>query len=408
MFFFYQFILSLIILFSPLIVLLRILKNKEDKISFKEKFNFINKKRRGVGRLIWFHGSSVGEIMSIIPLIRYYEKKKSINKILITSNTLSSSKIIKKLKFKKTIHQFFPIDHFSIVKKFLNFWKPNIAIFIDSEIWPAMFKELNKRNIPLLLLNARITKKSYRRWKILKNFSQSVFKNITKAYPQNNETKYFLKKLNFTNIKILGNLKFIENKLHNRSINNLNLKFKNYKIWVAASTHDGEELFCARAHLKLKKKISKLITIIIPRHIDRVSEILSQFKKLNLKVLLHSSRRKNLKDIDIYLVNTFGESKNFYNIASSVFLGKSITVKGGQNPLEAIHHDAQILHGPFVDNFKEVYKFLKSLKASKEIKNVNQLTSKISLKKNKRIGNKIKKIGDIISKNTLNEINNFL
>ena len=346
--------------------------------------------------------------MSIIPLIRYYEKKKSINKILITSNTLSSSKIIKKLKFKKTIHQFFPIDHFSIVKKFLNFWKPNIAIFIDSEIWPAMFKELNKRNIPLLLLNARITKKSYRRWKILKNFSQSVFKNITKAYPQNNETKYFLKKLNFTNIKILGNLKFIENKLHNRSINNLNLKFKNYKIWVAASTHDGEELFCARAHLKLKKKISKLITIIIPRHIDRVSEILSQFKKLNLKVLLHSSRRKNLKDIDIYLVNTFGESKNFYNIASSVFLGKSITVKGGQNPLEAIHHDAQILHGPFVDNFKEVYKFLKSLKASKEIKNVNQLTSKISLKKNKRIGNKIKKIGDIISKNTLNEINNFL
>lgn len=408
MFFFYQFTFSLIILFSPLIIFLRILKKKENKISFKEKFSFISKKKRGVGKLIWFHGSSVGEIMSVIPLIHYYENKKSIKKILITSNTLSSSKIIKKLKLNKTVHQFFPIDYFFIVKKFLNFWRPNIAIFIDSEIWPTMFKEINKRNIPLLLLNARITKKSYKRWKILNNFSQSVFKNITKAYPQNNETKYFLKKLNFKNIKILGNLKFIENKLNNESTKNLNLKFKNYKTWVAASTHAGEEFFCAKAHLKLKKKINKLITIIIPRHIDRIDEILSQFQKLNLKVLLHSSSKKSLNNIDIYLVDTFGESKSFYRIASSVFLGKSITVRGGQNPLEAIHHDAQILHGPFVDNFKEVYKFLKSLKASTEIKNVNQLTSKISLKKNKRIGNKIKKIGGIISNKTLNEINNFL
>ena len=256
MFFFYQFTFSIIILFSPLIIFLRILKKKENKISFKEKFSFINEKRRGGGKLIWFHGSSVGEIMSVIPLIRHYENKKSIKKILITSNTLSSSKIIKKFKFKKTVHQFFPIDYFFIVKKFLNFWRPDIAIFIDSEIWPTMFKEINKRNIPLLLLNARITKKSYKRWKILKNFSQSIFKNITKAYPQNNETKYFLKKLNFNKIKILGNLKFIENKLNTESTKNLNLKFKNYKTWVAASTHAGEEFFCAKAHLKLKKKLT--------------------------------------------------------------------------------------------------------------------------------------------------------
>ena len=115
-----------------------------------------------------------------------------------------------------------------------------------------------------------------------------------------------------------------------------------------------------------------------------------------------------MNDIDIYLVDTFGESKNFYKISSSVFLGKSITVRGGQNPLEPIHQGAQILHGPHVDNFRDVYKFLESLNASIEIKNINQLASKISFKKNNKIRNKIKKIGSIISKQTLNEINKFL
>ena len=407
MFFFYQILFSLIILISPLIIFFRILKKKESIKSIKEKFCLINL-NRGKGKLIWFHGSSVGELMSIIPLIHYYENKKSIDRILVTSNTLSSSKIIKKLKLKKTIHQFFPVDHYFIVKKFLNFWKPSIAIFIDSEIWPSMFDEINNRKISLLLLNARITKKSYNRWMQFENFSQSVFSKITKAYPQNMETKYLLKKLNVKNIKFLGNLKFVENKIYNRNLSNLNFRFKNYKPWVAASTHSGEEIICAKAHIKLKKKISKLITIIIPRHIDRVDEILSEFEKLNLKVLLHSSNKNNLNDIDIYLVDTFGESKNFYKIASSVFLGKSITVRGGQNPLEPIHHGAEILHGPYVDNFKDVYKFLKSLKASKEVKNINQLTSKISFKKNKIIENKIKKIGTIISKKTLNEINKFI
>ncbi len=407
MFFFYQIIFSLIILFSPLIIFYRLLKKKESKKSIAEKFCLINQER-GKGKLIWFHGSSVGELMSVMPLIHHYEKNKTIDRILVTSNTLSSSKIIKKLKLKKTIHQFFPIDQYFIVKKFLNNWKPSIAIFIDSEIWPSMFNEINKRNISLLLLNARITKKSFKRWMQFENFSKEVYSNITKAYPQNVETKYYLKELIVKKIKFIGNLKFIENKLYNQNLDNLNSRFKNYKTWVAASTHSGEEYFCAKTHIKLKKKIKKLITIIIPRHINRVNEIISELKKLNLNILLHSANKNNLNNIDIYLVDSFGESKNFYKIASSVFLGKSITVRGGQNPLEPIHQGAQILHGPHVDNFRDVYKFLKSLNASKEIKNINQLTSQISFKKNKKIGNKIKKIGAIISKQTLNEINKFL
>ena len=146
MFFLYQIILTLIVLISPIIIIIRIIKNKEDKNRFLEKFSFFSKKR-GVGKLIWFHGASVGEILSIIPIIEKYEKEKSINKILITSSTLSSSKVLKKFKFKKTIHQFYPIDHIFFTNKFLNYWKPNLAIFIESEIWPCMFKKLKENKI---------------------------------------------------------------------------------------------------------------------------------------------------------------------------------------------------------------------------------------------------------------------
>ena len=130
MFFFYQIIISILLIFSPIIIFFRILKNKEDQKRFKEKFSQIDKKRKK-GKLIWFHGASVGEIMSIIPLIKYYEKQTAINQILITSSTLSSSKIIKKFNFNKTVHQFYPIDHFYFTNKFLNHWKPNIVFFIE-------------------------------------------------------------------------------------------------------------------------------------------------------------------------------------------------------------------------------------------------------------------------------------
>ena len=130
------------------------------------------------------------------------------------------------------------------------------------------------------------------------------------------------------------------------------------KVWVASSTHQNEELFCAKTHLELKKKYKNLLTIIIPRHVDRVKEISRELKNLNLNVTLHSSKLKNLDNVDIYLVDSFGETKKFHKIASSVFLGGSIIKRGGQNPLEAARFGAKILHGPNVDNFKDVYKLL--------------------------------------------------
>ena len=254
-FFIYQFLLSIILCFSPIIIIVRIFKNKEDKFRFKEKFCFFSKKR-GNGKLIWFHGSSVGEILSVIPVIKKYDNDKSISKILITSSTLSSSKILEKIKFKKTIHQFYPIDHFFFSKKFLSHWKPDVAIFLESEIWPSMFKFIKKRNIPLILLNARITKKSFGRWNKIRKFSYSIFSLIDKAYSQNLETNYYLKKLKVKNIKSTGNLKFIEHDSFetNQADKKLFSQFRKYKTFVAASTHNTEELFAAKTHILLKKK----------------------------------------------------------------------------------------------------------------------------------------------------------
>ena len=409
MFFFYQIVLILLFLISPFVIIFRIIKNKEDKKRFIEKFSIPTKKRIK-GKLLWFHGASVGEILSIIPLIKNYEKKKSIDQILITTSTLSSSKVLKKYNFKKIVHQFYPIDQSYLVNKFLKYWKPNFAIFIESEIWPCMFLNIYRKKIPLILLNARLTLKTFNKWIKFKNFSKNIFNKISIAFPQNLETKFFLKNLNVRKIKHIGNLKFIENNIINtdKINNNLKVQLNKKNIWVASSTHLSEEIFCAKAHLLLKNRVKNLMTIIIPRHIHRVEDIVDEIKDLGLKVCLHSEKKNSLKNADIYIVDTFGETRKFHEIASTVFLGGSIIKRGGQNPLEAARYGAKILHGPNTDNFKDIYKYLRSLNNSKKIKTPNELANQIVFKKNKRIGKKIKNVGDKILKKTINVLNNLI
>ena len=408
-FFIYQILLSIILCFSPIIVIVRIFKNKEDKFRFKEKFCLFSKKR-GSGKLIWFHGSSVGEILSVVPVIKKYENDKSISKILITSSTLSSSKVLEKIKFKKTIHQFYPIDHVFFSKKFLSHWKPDVAIFLESEVWPSMFKSIKNENILLILLNARITKKSFDRWNKIKKFSNSIFNLVDKAYSQNLETNYYLKKLKVKNVKSTGNLKFIEHDILeiNHSDKKLFSQFKKYKTFVAASTHNTEELFAAKTHILLKKKIKNIITIIIPRHIDRVEQIISQISELGLNIVSHKSNKKKLSNIDIYVVDTFGESEKFYKLATTVFLGGSIIKRGGQNPLEPARFGAKILHGPNIDNFKDVYKYLNQLKISSKINSPQQCANSIIFKKNMKKVKKMKFLGTTILKKTLNELDKLI
>ena len=201
MIFIYRILINIVLLLSPIIIIIRLLKRKEDFFRFKEKIGFFsNKKKRG--KLIWFHGASVGELQSVVPLLEKFEKNKKISQILVTSNTLSSSKVIKNIKFKKVIHQFFPIDTNFISKKFINYWKPSKAIFIDSEIWPNTILNLEKNKIPIILVNGRITKKTFKKWKFFSDFSKKIFSKFDLCLSSSKDSFYHLKKLNCKNIEL--------------------------------------------------------------------------------------------------------------------------------------------------------------------------------------------------------------
>ena len=368
----YRLLINLVLIFSPLIILIRLIKKKEHPIRFKEKFTFFSKKRV-MGNLIWFHGASVGELMSVIPLIEKLEKEKNIKQILVTTSTLSSAKIFNRFKFKKTIHQFFPVDSHYLSKKFLTYWKPSLVIFIDSEIWPNMLTNLKKKSIHHILLNARITKKSFKRWKRMGTFSKNLFKSFDYTYPQNEETKNYLNYFCVKKIKKIGNLKFSESVFDSKTFTSQKLKkfLFNKKYWCAASTHEGEELIVAKSHQVLQKKFANLITIIIPRNIQRTQKIIDEFSQLGLKIHLHSMKKQISKDTQIYIVDTYGETKSFFKICKIVFLGKSLTIQGGQNPLEPARYNCNIVHGPNVKNFHEIYTLLNKNKISFKIKNQN-------------------------------------
>ena len=380
MYFWYKLITYLFYPFAPIYLYFRKLRKKEDTIRYKEKLSKINISR-GDGFLVWFHVASVGEAMSILPLIDSYMQEQKIDKILITSITLSSGKILEK-RFNqnpKIIHQFLPLDVAILTNKFLEHWKPNLSIFIDSEIWPNLILQANKKGIPLLLLNARITKKSFTRWKLVINFAKKIFEKFDLCIVSNKESENFLKILGAKNIKNYGNLKFANIKTDlNRKLDSTFLsKIKNRKIWCAASTHPSEEILCAKAHLEIKKNYNNILTIIIPRHIDRIKKINKELSSLNLNVVLYSELDQMNINTDILLVDSYGEALKFYNISKCVFLGKSLVkslvMDSGQNPIEPARLGCKIFHGPNVSNFVEIYEYLKTLGITKEINNSNEL-----------------------------------
>jgi 3-deoxy-D-manno-octulosonic-acid transferase len=407
----YRLLTVLILILSPLILTVRLFKKKEDFKRFKEKFCFFSKKRTK-GKLIWFHGASVGELQSIIPLVEKLNKNKKIKQILITSNTLSSSKIISNFKFKKVVHQFFPIDVNFLSKKFLNYWRPSIGCFIDSEIWPNMLINLKNNKVPIVLLNGRITKKTFRRWMMFSSFANSIFNKFNLCLSSNNESQKYLEKLGAKKIKYIGNLKYTQSELKIDKIKKNIKKFIKSKIvWCASSTHFNEERFCGLIHKKLKKKYKDLLTIIIPRHINRTEAIKRELTNLDLKIHLDEPSSSIDPTTDIYLVNSYGKTKAFYNNCKNVFLGGSIINHGGQNPLEAARFGCNILHGKNISNFNEIYKFLNKNRISYLVKTKLEFETKLNTllsKKNsssKNIRFKISQMGKKILKDTQKEIN---
>ena len=339
--------------FAHIFLKIRILKNKEDPQRYKEKLGIY--KIQNFHPVIWFHAASLGEIKSIISLIFNYSKNY---KILITTSTLSSS-IYCQDTFKNNsniIHQFAPLDTPQIVKKFLEHWKPRLSIFIESELWPNLIFQ-SKKISKLILLNARLSDRSFKKWKLIKNFAKKILGEFDSIVAQSEKTKEFIEFFDVHNIKLFGNLKFVNS---NEEKNNNNFTFikKVNFTWVAMSTHDGEEKFIIETIKNIKETNNQSQCVLIPRHVSRTRDIINLLKENNLTWQLRTNQTNSQNNADIFILDTYGETKEIFKKNNLVFLGGSIISHGGQNPLEPAREGCVLFHGPNVDNFEEIYEFL--------------------------------------------------
>ena len=396
--------------------------NKEHPNRFKEKIHhsYFNIKRKRDTKLIWFHAASIGEFKSIIPVIEELNKKKNNLEFLVTTSTLSSSYLAKEelVKFKNTHHRFFPLDIGFLMEKFLESWRPKNIFLVDSEIWPNLILKAKIKKIPLALLNARLTKKTFRRWMNFPNTAKMIFSKFDLCLSSNIETKKYLKKMSVKNVYFNGNIKLI-NKIDAKKIKNVNEKFLLAKrFWLAASTHKGEDLFCLKIHKTIKKKYKDIVTIIAPRHINRAEDIRVLSNNFKLKTQLVNKNDRIFKNKEIIIINSFGILQNYFKYAKSVFIGKSTLKKfendGGQSPIDAAKLRCKVYHGPYVYNFEEIYKILKKKNITKRIKTYQELSNflikdlKKPFDKEKKISNDIEILGRKTLKDTMRSINNFI
>lgn len=385
---------------------IRTFLKKEDNQRYKEKLlsSHFKPSRDVSKKLVWFHAASIGEFKSIVPIVKALNKKNKQMEILITTTTLSSSNLVTNefKQMKNIYHRFFPYDVEFLIRKFLAQWKPDRIFFVDSEIWPNLILIANQKKIPLALLNARLTLKTFRRWSNFKNVSKMIFSKFDICLASNLSSKKFLKQLGAKNISFIGNIKFIQ-EIDETIINSINSKILNNKrFWVAASTHNGEEIFCLKTHEIIKKSYHDIITIIAPRHINRSEKIKSYCDQLNLNSQLLNKGEKILKDKEVLIINSYGVLKEYFKYAKSVFIGKSIIPElkddGGQNPLDAANLKCKIYHGPYVYNFEEIYETLENQKITKKISTCEELSRCLieDLKKTEKDESK-----------TLNNLNEF-
>ncbi len=415
----------LTIIFYPIIIIiiyLRKIFNKEDNYRYKEKvFTFnLNPQKDLNKKLIWLHAASIGEVQSVFPLIHKLNNEYKEIEFLITTVTRSAGDIVdKKFKdFQNIKHRYFPIDVNFLIKKFLKVWNPNLIILIDSEIWPNLMFQIREKKIPVILLNGRITKKTFKKWNFFPDFAKDIFSIFNCCLAASYESYENLKKLNTNNLIYIGNIKFSVKITKDDLINYSLETIKDKPFWCAASTHKGEETICIKTHIILRKIFRNIITIIIPRHINRSNEIKKTCNNFRLTSQILGENEEIQKNKEIIIINSFGNLPKFYNYSKSVLIGKSMMKDlqkvGGQNPIEAAKLGCKIYHGPYVYNFKEVYDQLETYKISETIFNEKDLSEKLihDLKepkgKENNMGENIEKLGKDILDKTFIEIKKFI
>ncbi len=340
----------------------RLKLGKEDSKRYSEKFG-IASKSRPAKKLVWFHAASVGELNSILPLINELIPIHKTTTFLVTTGTVTSAKILEKTELERVIHQFPPVDTPQAVSAFLKHWKPDLAIFVESEIWPNLLVQTSKKT-KTILLNARLSDKSYRIWRRFERLGKFLFSRFDQIYPS---TKSDLEKISYfvspKKINYIGNLKYAAPKpaCNEVELKKLEKVIGKRKLWLAASTHKSEEEEIIKTHLSLLSKHKDLLTIILPRHPNRGMEILDLCASYKTSPVLRSTEKPITNKTGIYIADSIGEIGVFYTLADIVFVGGSLINHGGQNILEPARSDCAVITGVHTFNFKEVVaKFVKA------------------------------------------------
>lgn len=365
--------------FLELYLFFRVYKKKEDKKRLKERFGKPTA-LRPKGQIIWLHAVSVGETNSafilIEELLSFFPKVS----ILFTTTTVTSAAVVaaKIPQFNgRVVHQFLPIDTYFCVKDFFYFWRPEVALFVESEIWPNLIDVANQMDVPTFLVNARMSEKSSKKWRFAKSCGFHIFDCFAGIFAQSEEDKARLQKLTDQEIFFYGNLKSQAQNLgfDADELTKLKTQIGSRTFWLAASTHKGEEEIIMQTHELLKKDFPDLLTILVLRHPNRAEEVKPLLSAVKLA---QRSKKENLESgTEIYLVDTLNELGIFYRLAKFSFIGGSLAQVGGHNPFEAIKLGCGVISGRNVKNFKEIYATLEERNACALVDSAASLAAKV-------------------------------
>lgn len=332
----------------------RLHKGKEDKDRFNERIGR-PKLKRPEGKLVWLHGASVGESISMLPLIQKILDTYHDAHVMVTTGTVTSADVMSKRLPERAFHQYIPIDNPFFTTRFIKHWQPDVALWFESELWPAMLSSIKRKNIPLILINGRISNKSFKRWQQFDFICKELLSCFSLCLGQSEEDAYRLQVLGAQNTMCLGNLKYagLPLPIDEEKRNEILKQIGNRTFWLASSTHNDEEIRIAKVHKRLKTKFPDLLTIIAPRHPQRGEEIKTSIEKIELNVALRSQNEPITSKTDIYIANTIGEMGLWYDIAKLVFIGGSLVPHGGQNFMEPSRVRDAVIVGPHMHNFTD-------------------------------------------------------
>ncbi|KZD23423.1 3-deoxy-D-manno-octulosonic acid transferase [Tardiphaga robiniae] len=342
---------------APVLIRQRLKKNKEDPARLDERRG-ISQIERPAGPLVWIHGASVGEVLAAAALI---ERLRALGmRILLTSGTVTSAEIITKRFPTDIIHQYIPYDSPRFVARFLDHWKPSLALFIESDLWPNLIISAAKRRLPMVLINARMSQRSFPRWQKFSATIGALLGRFEICLAQSETDAERFSALGSRSVVVTGNLKLDVPAPPGDAmkLDKLMAVTRGRPIIVASSTHPGEEEIIIETHKTLTSFFPNLLTVIVPRHAHRGADIAQMITVAGSQVALRSREELPHAGTDIYVADTMGELGLFYRLSPVVFMGGSLVPHGGQNPIEAVKLGASVVHGPHVFNFTDVYEAL--------------------------------------------------